>query len=135
MTKSNKLFLGLFLIYLLLVAYCCFWNFDSMPAVNQTMFGIPTDKIVHFIMFFPFPILCYMAFERGWSKAWQILLGVLATALLGLAVAASTEIIQSFTPYRNGDFKDFRADALAIVISSVIIFAITLFKTRKASRT
>ena len=134
MKKSNKIFLALFAIYLVLVAYCCFWNFDSLPAVDSTMFGIPTDKLVHFIMFFPFPILCYLAFEKGWKEPWQILLAVLAVAAMGLGVAAATEVGQSFTGYRSGDPKDFRADALAVGISSLIIFTATLIKTLKSTR-
>ena len=109
MKKSNKIFLALFAIYLVLVAYCCFWNFDSLPAVDRTMFGIPTDKLVHFLMFFPFPILCDLAFERGWKTPWQIRLAVLAVAAMGLgprsgshspAIGAATRRISGQTPSR-----------------------------------
>ena len=53
MKKSNKLALGLFLIYLAAVAYCCFGSFDGIQQVSPSLLGIPTDKIIHFIMFFP----------------------------------------------------------------------------------
>ena len=63
-----------------------------------------------------------------------ILLAVLAVAAMGLGVAAATEVGQSFTGYRSGDPKDFRADALAVGISSLIIFTATLIKTLKSTR-
>ena len=51
------------LLYVVAVAYLCFANFHKLPEVPKTFLGIPMDKIVHFCMFFPFPILA------EWSKA------------------------------------------------------------------
>ena len=54
MSKRDRIFFVLFLAYLGLVVWCCFGNFGSMPNVQREMFGIPTDKVVHFVMFLPF---------------------------------------------------------------------------------
>lgn len=131
MRKSNILFLVLFIIYLFAVAWCCFWRFDSMPDIGRTLLGIPTDKVVHFIMFFPFPILCFLAFDRHTDKPWKSVVAVSLTFATGCLVALGTEIGQSFTTYRMGDKTDFLSDMVAMAVSSIITLAIDLLKMKK----
>ena len=143
MKKSNKLALGLFLIYLAAVAYCCFGSFDGIQQVSPSLLGIPTDKIIHFIMFFPFPVLCYLSFDRHTDRPWQAVLlagaalafyKVLFRPLLfasGCIIAAATEIGQSFLKYRSCDIKDFFADSLALVISTAATLFLDIRKMKK----
>lgn len=127
MKKRNILALLLFLAYLAAIAYCCFWQFNELPNIGQdSIFGIPMDKIVHFLMFFPFPFLCFLAFVRRTYKAHHTVIAVGIVFLTGCVIAAGTEIGQSFTEYRSGDVLDFAADALALAISSVIVMLIDL---------
>ena len=42
----------LFILYIAGVLYLCFGHFDNTPSVPLTLWGIPTDKVVHFAMFF-----------------------------------------------------------------------------------
>lgn len=64
MRKRNILTLALLVVYLGMVGWCCFGHFSDLPDIGQdNLFGIPMDKVVHFLMFFPFPILCYLAFS------------------------------------------------------------------------
>ena len=59
MRKQRILAILLFILYLCAVAYCCFGRFKDLPQIGQdSLWGIPMDKVVHFIIFFPFPILC-----------------------------------------------------------------------------
>ena len=51
----------LFFLYLAGIAFLCFMHVDKLPDVQKFIFGIPTDKVVHFGMFLPFPILAYLA--------------------------------------------------------------------------
>ena len=44
----------LFAMYLVAVAVLCFGKFDSSQDVPKSLWGIPTDKVVHFLMFFRF---------------------------------------------------------------------------------
>lgn len=131
MRKSNLLFLVLFILYLLAVAWSCFWRFDSIPDINRTLFGIPTDKVVHFILFFPFPILSFLAFDRHTDKPWKSAVAVFITFAIGCLVALGTEIGQSFTTYRSGDKMDFLSDMAALAVSSIITLAIDLLKMKK----
>ena len=131
MKRSNIIALILFLVYLAAVAYCCFGHFSDLPQVESSYFGIPSDKIVHFLMFFPFPILFFLAFDRHTTKPWQAVLMTAITFALGCALAAATEIGQSFTTYRSGDPLDFYADILSLGISSLLILTVDIWKMKR----
>ena len=93
MRKQRILAILLFILYLCAVAYCCFGRFKDLPQIGQdSLWGIPMDKVVHFIIFFPFPILCYAAFRPKSEKGWRIALAVAIIFVIGCAVAAGTEI-------------------------------------------
>lgn len=126
MGKRNIVSLILFVVYLSAVIWCCFGHFDGLPGVDKDLFGIPTDKIVHFIMFLPFPVLCFKSFSFLASKPWHAFLMLAVIFILGCMIAAGTEIGQSFTDYRSGDPIDFTADAAALAVSSVVTFVVWL---------
>lgn len=121
----------LFFIYIAAVLWCCFGNFNDVPKPPISLFGIPMDKLVHFILFFPFPLLGWLAFDRFTIKPWQTVLFVTVTFFAGCLLAAATEAGQSLTSYRTGDIKDFAADAVSLAISSVIVLFIDLYKQKK----
>ena len=120
-----------FAAYILAVLVLCFGKFSTSEDVPMELWGIPTDKIVHFLMFFPFPLLAYLAFDRykgrrGPSLSWTGLAFV-----AGCVFAAFTELVQSRLPYRSGDPADFQADLAAILASSIIVLIVILFKHKK----
>ena len=105
-----------------------------MENVPRSLLGIPMDKVVHFLMFLPFPLLCYPAL--GWDppgprKALGV---VLLFFLIGCLIAAGTEIAQCFLPWREGDTKDFFADSLALAIASLAVFILMLRKGIRSDR-
>ena len=114
----------LLVLYLCAVAWLCFGHFSSIPNVKMSYWGIPTDKIVHFIMFLPFPVLSFWAFDYKAGKSWKSVLLVFILFLMGCIIAAATEIGQYYTSYRSSDPRDFAADILALAISSVAIIVI-----------
>lgn len=118
-------------VYLAALLWLCFGHFDAMPDVKRYIWGIPTDKIVHFLMFLPFPILAYFAFDRYKEKFWSSVLWTGVAFLAGVLLAAGTEVGQAFlTNYRSGDPDDFRADLIALGISSLLVFILDLRKQR-----
>ena len=130
--KQRTLARILFVLYLIAVAWLCFGKFDSTHDVPRSFLGIPTDKVVHFLMFLPFPILAYLAFGRHREKWWSSVLWIFAAFLIGALLAGGTEIGQaSLTTYRSGDPTDFLADLIALATGSVIVLAIDLWKQRK----
>jgi len=118
----------LMLIYIAAVAYLCFANLSSMPNVRASYFGIPTDKLVHFAMFFPFPILASLSIRSKGRTPWNAALRTIGIFLLGCIIAAGTELLQGKTGYRTPDAADFRADAVALAIASVISVAVIIIR-------
>lgn len=123
----------LFFLYLAVVAFLCFMHTDKMPEMQKTLLGIPMDKIAHFLMFLPFPILTYLAYDHVTNKFWHAFFFALGTFVIGSLIAYGTEFIQGRLPYRTMDIADFKADAIAILLSSIFVFIIdvTHLKVRK----
>ena len=120
-----------FALYLAAVIWLCFGQFDGLPDVERSFWGIPTDKIAHFLMFFPFPALAYLAFDRYKGNRSSSFLWAGVAFLAGCAYAAVTELIQSRLSYRSGDPVDFQADFLALAACSVFILIIIILKHKK----
>ena len=107
----------LFFLYIALLLFLCFGQFQNMHSVPRTILGIPSDKVVHFCMFFPFPILAFLAFD---------------TFVVGILLALGTEWGQAhLTRYRSGDTRDFLADSLALVLGTLIVLFWDIRKQKK----
>ena len=133
MTHNQKiLFRILFLLYLAGVLYLCFGRFENTPSVEWSLLGIPTDKLVHFCMFFPFPILAFLAFDRYTDTTRQTLIFVGITLVVGILLAMGTEWGQAhFTDYRSADPWDLVADTSALVLSSLLVGIWDIRKQKK----
>lgn len=119
MKKGRRIFFGILLvIYLAAVAYICFHSFQKLPHIRR-IWGFPADKFVHFVMFLPFPFLMYLTFAPITKHFFKSLLHVLIIFGIGCSIAAGTEVIQTHLKYRTGDLMDFKADSMALAISSV----------------
>lgn len=132
MMKRPILFRILTLVYLVAVAFLCFGNFGSLPDVQRSFFGIPTDKIVHFLMFVPFTFLAFWSFSKAdKTGVVKTMLALLALFALGCLIAWGTELVQSKLPYRSFDMKDFRADRIGLACGTVVTFIVQFFIRRK----
>ena len=128
--SERHIWIALLCTYIIAIAYLCFMRPDDMPEIRPDLWGIPIDKIMHFIMFFPFPILAYAAFRPA-GKNRMIHLAVLAIILVtGTGVALGTEHIQGLIEYRGYDIKDFHADMLGMSCSAILAFMYILIKPR-----
>ena len=124
----------LLLLYICTVAYLCFANMRHLPDVPRTFFGIPTDKVVHFCMFFPFPIFGFLAYDRYSESIWHTIGIILNVASSGCIFAGLTEIIQGQIIYRSQDINDFAADCLAICISATLVLIWRIFIIKKKGK-
>jgi len=116
--------------YVMVVLLLCFSRMDSVPAISPYFLGIPMDKIAHFVMFFPFPILVYGAVERHSKTPLKSLLFIFGVFVTGCLFAMGTEIGQYFISYRSADPNDFLADGIGMMVSSIIILSIDLYKQK-----
>lgn len=103
-------------VYLASVFLLCFLNMGNVPSMNMEWFGIPKDKVAHFLMFLPFPILMALTFsKRSWSTG-KFMLFLLMTAVSGAAAGGGIELLQGLSEYRSCDINDFKADCIGIAV-------------------
>ena len=117
-----------FLAYLAGVAYICFSdNPTGGMDLPKELWGIPTDKCVHFIMFLPFPILGTLAFDfRSWWRPLSVM------TMLALAIAFIFEMLQSrITETRVTDPADLNANILGISIGLLVMVVVGLLSRKK----
>lgn len=133
MTRSQKIaFQVIFFLYVAAVLFLCFAHFEQTPAIEWSLWGIPSDKVVHFCMFFPFPILAFLAFDRYTDSVRSTLLFSGITLLVGFLLAWSTEWGQAhLTDYRSGDPLDLLADGTALVLSTLLVIFLDIRKQKK----
>lgn len=117
------------LIYLAIVLFCCLYDFSGTDlSISMTYFGIPTDKIVHFIMFLPYPFVAWMFlnFNRIIIINNRYILS--AIIISGFFLASFAEASQKlFTTWRSLDSYDLLANLSGIITGSLIIYLIKLF--------
>ena len=117
-----------FCLYLAAVAYLCFAKPDDMPQLPNIWFGLPSDKIAHFLMFMPFPFLGYLAFyisEMSIGRKLILMIGLLAT---GAIAAIGTEQVQALLQYRTFDIKDLLADSIGLSFGGVLTLIYIIVK-------
>ena len=130
--KQKVLFRILFFFYVAAVLFLCFGHFENTPSVEFSFLGIPTDKIVHFCMFFPFPILAFLAFDKYTETVPSTLLFSGGTFLVGVLLAIGTEWGQAhLTDWRSGDPWDFVADVSALLLSTLLVIFWDIRKQKK----
>lgn len=115
----------LFVVYMIAVCCLCFLNlsFTRELEIPKFIWGIPIDKVVHFVMFLPYPILAIPVFNLSRRSTglrfWRCLL-IFCT---GIVFAAATELIQKYLILaREGDLLDFKADILGLASGLVLFF-------------
>lgn len=123
---KKKIWMAALCIYVMTVAYLCFMRPDDIPQIRPDLWGIPIDKAVHFLMFFPYPVLAYAAFRPTGKRRFIHLLVLLAVMVSGAVLAIGTEFIQGLSEYRSYEISDFYADMLGIACSSIMTAAYIL---------
>ena len=130
LTKHCLLYPVLMALYFIAVGFLCFGHFDNIDMASGMFLGIPTDKIVHFSMFFPFPLLAYATFGRKIKGNFRTILSIVLIFAAGCILAIGTELGQGMTDYRSCDINDFRADAIGMAVSSIILVCIAFFRRK-----
>ena len=110
------------IISLIIFYLCCLIPTDDVPDVEFDFF-IPTDKLVHFIMYFGLSgatALYYIYDKKGQINIPKMMLWAI---LCPIIYGGLIEIIQwQFFYPRSGDWFDFLADALGSLSSLPLIF-------------
>ena len=115
------LYITAFCIYLAAVGVLCFIRPSSLPEMEiKTFLGLPIDKVLHFLMFLPYPVLSGLAFINREQKLSAVISIMLILAITGTGVAYGTEMIQAQTGYRSYEIADFHADMTGIATGIII---------------
>lgn len=123
MSRKAKIFFRILLaVYLVTVLFLCFGKFGEGPDISLSFWGIPTDKLVHFAMFFPFPILTYFSLGARPREKKRLFFALLQILFAGFILAVFTESAQHFIPYRSGEWSDLFADTLGLLTATLILF-------------
>jgi len=110
-------FKALFSLYCIAVIFLCFGKFNTSPYFPTSLFGLATDKYVHFAMFLPFPILSTYSFAQK-NNFWKTLFWC---TIISIAFAFCLELLQSkLTDYRVTDPWDLVANVAGIVTGSLL---------------
>ena len=131
--RSRKTYVALFCIYLAAVAVACFTKPSNLPDLGAGSFmGIPMDKVLHFTLFLPFPVLASMSLIDPQRNRAANLFTLLVISVTGIGIAYATEAIQSEIGYRSYDMKDLVADSIGIatgaLATAIIITCLRLKK-------
>ena len=111
------------LLYLCAVAVLCFANMGKAPTQGE-IWGIPSDKIAHFLLFIPFPFVAWRCTRPRTETVPYIVGKICLIFLLGLLLGFATEYIQGYLPQRCRELLDFLADFCGITAAclSIVIF-------------
>jgi VanZ family protein len=129
--RRHHIYIVLFCLYILAVGVVCFARPDEIPQLPLDWFGLSSDKIAHFLMFIPFPILAWLTFvPERLSKSCKSL-SLIAISVIGAVIAAATEQIQGALGYRLYEIKDLFADFIGIAVGAIAILAYIALKTER----
>ena len=128
--KRRIFYILAFCLYIAAILTLCLMKPDDLPQPEIFFFGLPVDKVVHFLMVLPFPILMYMMlFERS-RKRWLDILILLGSLALGIGAAFGTEYLQSLTQYRSADIKDTFADMRGLGTGGLLVLLYIIFRRK-----
>ncbi len=126
----NSLAKSLFFVYIIVILSIMFFtiNTENIKAPDF-IFGIEIDKVVHFIVFLPYPFLLWLAFNKRFIRHGNLFLCLLIP-LSGLIFAIATEFLQSLNPTRDFDIFDILANILSIIFASLVLNVIHFINDR-----
>ena len=107
---------------MIIVLIGCLANFSSGPQLPSKIIGIQADKVIHFLIFLPYPVLVYGALHNLTEKPYGHMIIFATTLLTGCMFAGMIEFFQGLTDYRSAELMDFVADNLGVLTSLILIY-------------
>ena len=131
--KIRKRYIWAFILccYFAAVLMICLAKPEDIPTIQISFFGIPTDKIAHFLMFLPYPAIAYAVFRPAEGNRWRHIAVLAAIFAAGLGLAMGTERLQGLSEYRSYEIEDFYADVLGMELSAFITALHIIFLKNK----
>lgn len=131
MNRKQLISVIVFCLYIAAVAYLCFARPDDMPQLPQLWLGLPADKVGHFLMFMPFPLLGYLTFEVKEMSVGRKLFLIAILIVFGAGMALGTEYVQARLEYRSSENSDLLADGIGLITGGIFTFIYILIRKGK----
>ena len=131
MKYRKQISLILFCLYIMAVAVLCFTQGEQLPELPNTWFGLPSDKVAHALMFFPFTILGYLSFTSEENSTLQKVAVLTVLIAVGCGMAYATESIQRVLGFRAYEISDMKADMAGLGLGTLISIMFIIFSTKK----
>lgn len=112
--KRKNIYIILLSIYIITLGYMCFATPSNLPQIPNDWLNLPIDKVVHMMMFLPFPILSILSTEK---KRYRVLPFIF---IVGAVISILTEVIQKYLGYRCYELTDILADIIGLMIGILI---------------
>lgn len=109
--------------YIGAVLFCCLGSFSGIDLdLSNTWMGIPKDKIAHFFIFSPFPIVFAIFLKYNGTIKIRPQYSLFVIIVAGLIISTILESSQALlTDYRSSDPADLCANYTAIISGSTLI--------------
>ena len=131
MLKKRYIWAVVLCCYFAAVLYLCLSNPENIPSFKKYLWEIPADKIAHFLMFSPYPVIAYLAFRPDKGGKLKHLLVLLTVSAAGAGLAIGTEHLQGLSGHRSCEIGDFYADMTGIGCSAVLTSLTIIFKKNR----
>ncbi len=119
MLQRRIIYSILFCLYIAAVAYICFARPEDIPQLPDIWPGLPSDKVVHFLMFIPYTILGFIIFYPSEGNVWKQVMLIAVLLVTGMGMAIGIEQIQALLSYRSAETDDIAADAAGLAAGAL----------------
>ena len=107
---------SLFFIYILIVLFLSLYSFSNSDIrISPRIFGVESDKVIHFMMYLPFPFLARFSLK---CRKYPIIFAA------GIIISAVAELLQHLVPERSFELYDLVANFSAILAGTVFVYAL-----------
>lgn len=126
----NSLAKSIFYVYIIIILSIMIFTINT-EGINapDLIFGIEIDKVVHFVVFLPYPFLLWLAFNKRFRRHINLFV-CFFIPFTGLLFAIATELLQSLNPSRDFDVFDILANILSIIFASLVLNVIHIINDR-----
>lgn len=129
-TKIRNVAIVVLILYIIASLY--FLLTPVSVSLKKDLLSIPTDKILHFLMFAPYPLFFWIIFRYGKDNYVKRPINYIVIFLISISIGAVTEVSQTLlTVNRSGDIKDFFADVLGVTFTLIMLW---IFEKPKKSK-
>ena len=120
---------GVLAVYVIAILCLCLGTFQGPSGMWKTFLGIQMDKVIHFLMYLPYPALAFWAFYPEKNEGHFLLI----VLLIGIAYSGAVEIMQAlFTDDRSAEWGDLLANSLGMAAGAVTVSLALLLIRRRA---